>query len=357
MSTEPKSRALLRTASRVVVKCGTSIVTNENGQVSLTRLGAIAEQISELVKSGTEVIFVSSGAVGMGKRVLRKQGQMSLSLNELHSAASYGGDSDGNSIDNHLRDSNSMKARPGLSTTDSFLNLLSESNKQKQYDSACAAAGQFELMNFYSSLFSQREISCSQILVTQADFQDEGRLQNLRYAIGRLLGLGIVPIINENDAVSANVGWSPSVFSDNDSLSALCARSFGAQVLLMLTDVDGVFDRPPSEEGAKMVSFFTEEDDVTIGEKSTHGRGGMSAKIEAATNAVKPGSECMACVVVSGSDYDCIRAILGKHNPKFGPPKGTLFATPGSLLHNVASEEAKAEMVCPSKVVSKTYSL
>lgn len=362
MSSEPGSRALLRHASRVVIKSGTSIVTNQNGQVSLTRLGAIAEQISELVKSGTEVIFVSSGAVGMGKRLLRKQGKMHLSLNELHSAqetSSLGGFTEHSAIDNHLRDSAGRKSRTGFKSSTSFANLLNESfdenSAKKQYDSACAAAGQFELMNFYSSLFGQLEVACSQILVTQADFEDEFRLNNLRYAIDRLLSLGIVPIVNENDAVSANVGYStsPNTFSDNDSLAGLCARNFGAEVLLMLTDVAGVFDRPPSEKGAKMLKFYMEDESVTIGEKSIHGRGGMAAKIDAAINSVKPGSECTACIVVSGSDYDCIRAILGKkHNAAFGPPKGTLFATPDSAVYNLASEECKKDQAASQKSVS-----
>ena len=276
MTTEPKSRALIRTASRVVIKCGTSIVTNENGQLSLSRLGAMAEQISELVKSGTEVIFVSSGATGMGRRLLRKQGQMNLSLNELHSAHEIAStELGGNNIDNHLRNKGGKRgSKPGLdSRNSSFLNLVNATDKKKQYDSACAAAGQFELINFYSSLFGQCDVACSQILVTQADFGDETRLNNLKYAIDRLLSVGIVPIVNENDAVSANEYKIPQscLFSDNDSLSALCARNFDAQALLMLTDVPGVYDRPPSEKGSKMLKFYTEYDSVAIGEKSLHG--------------------------------------------------------------------------------------
>lgn len=260
-----------------MVKCGTSVVTNETGQVSLTRLGAIAEQISELVKEGTEVIFVSSGAVGMGKRLLRKQGQMHLSLNELHSAhdnLSLIGAGNRDSVDDHLRNTGNPGLRKNsFGASPSFANILDASSAQKHYDSACAAAGQFELMSFYSSLFSQRDIACSQILVTQADFQDASRLHNLEYAIDRLLSLGIVPIVNENDAVSGNHGGytDTNVFSDNDSLAALCARSFNANVLLMLTDVKGVFDRPPSEKGAQMLKFYEGSDEVAIGEKSTHG--------------------------------------------------------------------------------------
>ena len=128
-------------------------------------------------------------------------------------------------------------------------------------------------MNLYSSLFNQCDVAASQILLTQADFQDEFRLNNLRYAIDRLLALGIIPIINENDAVSANSGYTPlNVFSDNDSLAALCARSFEAEVCILLTDVQGVFDRPPSEKGSKLLSFYPPGTEVEIGQKSNQGK-------------------------------------------------------------------------------------
>ena len=124
------------------------------------------------------------------------------------------------------------------------------------------------MMNLYSSLFSQCDVAASQVLLTQADVLDAPRLSNLSYAVDRLLSLGIVPIINENDAVSGNKGRQAF---DNDSLAALVARSFGAEVLLLLTDVDGVYDRPPSEKGANLLSFYSQTSEVTIGEKSSQG--------------------------------------------------------------------------------------
>ena len=286
---EPPSRTALRSARRVIVKAGTSVVTNGDGRPSLTRLGAIAEQISELVHSGTEVIFVSSGAVGMGKRLLRKQRRMKMSFSELQSSGDSKERSNSFDQDFHLNggtneDKKGVNSSRGLIGSTSFGCLLEASasrlpkstsaiEKKKQYDSACAAAGQFEMMNFYSSLFGQCEIAASQILVTQADFQDEFRLKNLSYAIERLLSLGIVPIINENDAVSANTGYTADdVFSDNDSLAAICARNFNAEVLLLLTDVDGVYDRPPSEKDAQMLKFYHHQNsNVQIGEKSSQG--------------------------------------------------------------------------------------
>eukprot|EP00566_Odontella_aurita_P004847 CAMPEP_0113584190 /NCGR_PEP_ID=MMETSP0015_2-20120614/32963_1 /TAXON_ID=2838 /ORGANISM="Odontella" /LENGTH=806 /DNA_ID=CAMNT_0000489207 /DNA_START=243 /DNA_END=2663 /DNA_ORIENTATION=+ /assembly_acc=CAM_ASM_000160 len=344
---EPPSRAALRGARRVLVKAGTSVVANADGRPSLTRLGAIAEQIAELTREGVEVIFVSSGAVGMGKRHLRKQSRMKMSFNDLHHNRT-----DSSSV---LGTSPPLSRGSGLIGSESFVSLLQLSQienkacpqqKKKQYDSACAAAGQFEMMNLYSSLFDQCEISASQILVTQTDFQDEFRTRNLTYAVDRLLSLGIVPIINENDAVSANQGYTAAdVFSDNDSLAALCARTFNAEVVLLLTDVGGVYDKPPSEKGSKLLSLYKKDSsEVAIGEKSNQGRGGMSSKIDAALAAVEPGSRCNACVVAAGSDLDTIRATLSqKYDPSFGAPRGTLFVTPGTDLEVQALKEQKAE--------------
>jgi delta-1-pyrroline-5-carboxylate synthetase len=271
ITSEAHSRSILRRARRVCVKAGTSVVANENGRPSLTRLGAIAEQISELNSRGVEVIFVSSGAVGMGKRLLRKQGRMLMSFKDM------------NNGDNSFIVGENLQSR--MERDQSFVSLLDVdarphtlAQKKKFYDSACAAAGQFEMMNLYCSLFNQCEVAASQILVTQGDFVDATRLNNLRYSIERLLSLGIVPIINENDAVSANLGYTADdVFSDNDSLAALCARSFGAEALLLLTDVEGVYDQPPSVPGAKKLEIYVpEKSEVSIGEKSAQGTGRRS---------------------------------------------------------------------------------
>lgn len=281
----------------------------------------------------------------MGRRVLRKEGRKNLSLNELSID-----EGSNRSIDQSLAMGGGLRgsllnrsSENSFAPSQSFANLLDASyhheQKKKHYDSACAAAGQFELMNLYSSLFTQMEITPSQILLTQHDFQDKDRLTNLSYTIERLLSLGIVPIINENDAVSGNKGYTAEdVFSDNDSLAALCARSFNAEVLVMLTDVPGVYDRPPKEAGSKLIQFFMEDvDKVQIGEKSTHGRGGMGAKIDAALGAVKPGSKCNACIVVGGHDLDAIRSTVG--NMVCPQPKGTLFVTPGTQLYDLAAKE------------------
>jgi len=243
------------------VKIGTSVVANQNGRPSLTRLGAVTEQIAELHDRGVEVILVSSGAVGMGKRMLRKQSRMLMSFRDSIQS------NDGAEI--QVKRNQSF-----LSLLDTTAKKHTPEEKKKFYDSACAAAGQFDLMNLYSNLFDQYDMAASQLLLTQADFVDKKRLENLTYTVERLLSNGIVPIINENDAVSANLGYTDDdIFSDNDSLAALCARSFNAEVLLLLTDVEGVYDKSPSEEGAKMLELYVEKSsNVSIGAKSAQGK-------------------------------------------------------------------------------------
>ncbi len=343
MTKVPESRRALRNARRILIKAGTSVVANDDGRPSLTRLGSICEQIAELHRSGVQVIMVSSGATGMGKRLMRKHGRMNMTMAEVASFSDLASADQGGGA-------HRTRSESGEAISEKFFAEVVNSNERphsmhnakKTYDSACAAAGQFEMMNLYNALFSQMEISAAQVLLTEGDFRNKEHLSNLHYSIERLLSLGIVPIVNENDAISANRGYTEGdLFSDNDSLAALCARSFACDLCILLTDVDGVFDRPPSEKGAKLLSFYSQEQSVGIGEKSKHGRGGMASKISAAQSAVKPGSKTRACVVVSGTDLNAIRSIASKAYEGDGQdePKGTLFATPGSPLEQQALKE------------------
>ncbi|KAL9188531.1 hypothetical protein ACHAXT_006909 [Thalassiosira profunda] len=350
---EPESRRALRSARRVLIKAGTSVVANDDGRPSLTRLGAITEQIADVHRRGIEVIVVSSGATGMGKRLMRKHGRMNMTMAEVASSTDLSkmdgseepvGHQRKGSIGGEMVRRMSSKFDEVVNTTERPHTLH---NSKKTYDSACAAAGQFEMMNLYNSLFSQMEMSASQVLLTEGDFRDEDHLKNLHYSIERLLSVGIIPIINENDAVSANRGYTEGdLFSDNDSMAALCARSFDCDLLLLLTDVEGVYDRCPTEAGAKLLPFYGQTQEVGIGEKSLHGRGGMASKIAAAQSAVEPGTKCRACVVLSGADLNSIRSVVNKeYDPTIGQ-KGTLFATPGSELEKQALleiEEAKSQ--------------
>jgi delta-1-pyrroline-5-carboxylate synthetase len=358
-SIEPESRRALRNARRVIIKAGTSVVANEDGRPSLTRLGAICEQVAALHRRGIEVIMVSSGATGMGKRLMRKHGRMNMTMAEVSSYLDLDKlGLDGEGADAQRRE----RSLSGDMMKRKFFDQVVNSNEiphtlhdsKKTYDSACAAAGQFEMMSLYNALFSQMEISAAQVLLTEGDFRNEKNLNNLRYSMERLLSVGIIPIINENDAVSANRGYTEGdLFSDNDSMAALCARSFACDLLILLTDVDGVFDRPPSESEAKLLPFYSQTQSVGIGEKSKHGRGGMYSKICAAQSAVELGSQCRACVVLSGADLNAIRSVTSKdYDPVIGQ-KGTLFATPGSELEKQALKEIEDTQAASTESLSK----
>ncbi|KAL7540328.1 hypothetical protein ACHAXR_010040 [Thalassiosira sp. AJA248-18] len=347
---EPPSRRALRSTHRVLIKAGTSVVANDDGRPSLTRLGAIVEQVAELHRSGMEVIMVSSGATGMGKRLMRKQGRMNMTMAEVASSHNLSDLTEGVN-DVSLRSDSPLGLDDGANTS-----TLSSQDSKKTFQSACAAGGQFEMMSLYNSLFTQMDISAAQVLLTEGDFRDENHLTSLMYSIERLLSVGIIPIINENDAVSANrSSTTDDTFSDNDSLAALCARSFSCDLCVLLTDVDGVFDRPPRETGAKLLPFFAQNQSVGIGEKSKHGRGGMDSKITAAQFAVSTGSQCRACVVLSGADLDSIRAVASKEYYDDGKSglKGTLFATPGSELEKQALKDFEDVEATDSDSVSE----
>jgi delta-1-pyrroline-5-carboxylate synthetase len=200
-----------------IFTAGTSVVANEDGRPSLTRLGAICEQMADLNRRGIEVIMVSSGATGMGKRLMRKHGRMSMTMAEV---ASFG---ELNSLQNDESNSSATKrarSQSGEMMKRKYFDQVVQSNarphtladSKKTYDSACAAAGQFDMMNLYNALLSQMEVNAAQVLLTEGDFRNEEHLNNLHYSIERLLSVGIIPIINENDAVSANRGYTDGMF-------------------------------------------------------------------------------------------------------------------------------------------------
>jgi delta-1-pyrroline-5-carboxylate synthetase len=233
------SREELSLAQRIVIKAGTSVVSTPDGFPSLSRIANIVENTASLVRAGKEVLIVTSGAVGVGRQRLKKQAMLRQSMSDILS----------------------QKAET--------------ENGKISYSSACAAAGQLGLMSLYETLFSQYDITTSQILVTAFDFTSPERRRNIQYVISQLLSLGIVPILNENDAVSANQGYQlfGNSFADNDSLAALVSIEMSAQLLILLTDVAGVYDRPPTEKNASLIDVYQRDNaDIKIGDKSLQGR-------------------------------------------------------------------------------------
>lgn len=257
-----------------MVKVGTAVVARADGRLALGRLGALVEQIHSLQQSGLEVILISSGSVGLGAERL------------------------------------GFERKP-----------TSVVDRQ-----ACAAAGQSALMGFYDGLFFRLGTPCAQVLLTEEDFHTRRRYVNLAATLQRLLSLGVVPIINENDTVStAELALTGgAVFGDNDRLSALVASGLGADALVLLSDVDSVYTGPPSEPGAQRISLFDGEVDVRFGSTSKGGRGGMAAKVAAAQVGAASG---VHVVIADGFGAGVLGAVLA------GEDRGTLFPARGSQNH------------------------
>jgi glutamate 5-kinase len=261
---DAERKRLFRQARRVVVKVGTSIVTAENGELAAERVGPIVRSIAELMRAGRQVVLVSSGAVGLGRGWLG-----------LHRA--------------RLED------------------LVTKQ--------ACAAVGQGLLMEAYKQLFSASGIKVAQVLLTEDDFTVWRRHANLQHTIERLWQFGVLPIINENDTVStAEIeslgGSSRRAFSDNDRLAALVMSGLAAEVLVLLTNVDGFLSSdgprhnrasPPADEAqvVRFVDRITPELLALAAGPSANGRGGMITKLGAAEIAMSCGG---MAVIANGSD-------------------------------------------------------
>ena len=227
-------------AKRVVVKLGTNVLRNDEGYVSLPRVYTFIEDIANLVKSGKQVIVITSGAVGLGKK------------------------------------------RLGLEDT--------QGTALKQ---ACAAIGQGKLMSIYENGFETYGLTAAQILLTEDDFSVRERYLSLRTTMSKLLELGVIPVINQNDTVSTldvalrYVKEDLQVcFSDNDKLSALVASELDADLLIILSDIDGLYsDNPKTNPNAELIKEVNKVDENILALASgvsDGGRGGMETKLKAA---------------------------------------------------------------------------
>lgn len=306
-------RTQLKNARRLVVKLGSAVITREDEiGLALGRLASIVEQVAECHKEGRECIMVTSGAVAFGKQKLTQELLMSLSMRETLSAAKP--------EDNH---GHPLEPR------------------------AAAAVGQSGLMSLYEAMFSQYGVKIAQVLVTKPDFYNEDTRQHLFSTLSELISLNIVPIINTNDAVSpppqadeddgTKTGKKVISIKDNDSLAAMLAAEVQADLLILMSDVDGIYTLPPDQEGARFLSTFTAEmaQSVRFGQKSRVGTGGMDSKVQAATWALDRG----VCVVIcNGMQEQAIKTILT------GRKLGTFFTSgsTSSTSTDVVAEQARA---------------
>lgn len=256
-------------ASRVVIKVGTSTLTYENGKLNLHCMEHLCKVISDLQNSGKQVVLVSSGAVGVGMGKLK------------------------------------IMDRPSETA-------------QKQ---AFAAVGQCELMFMYDKFFGEYNQTVAQVLLTADDVAGPAGRANIENTFTELLKMDIIPIVNENDTVAIAELEAINHFGDNDSLSAVVADLVGADVLVILTDIDGLYDgNPRVNPDAKRIPYvekITPEIEALAGEAGTaRGTGGMATKVNAAKFANARG---ISCCVMSGADPDDLYTLFG------GGQIGTIF--------------------------------
>ncbi|MDB6055704.1 MAG: Glutamate 5-kinase [Verrucomicrobiales bacterium] len=257
------SRELLKNVSRIVVKLGTGVLTDSKKKPDLQQMKQLVTQMAMQRKAGREVVLVTSGAVGSGMGVL--------------------------GFDKRPSDLAAMQA--------------------------CAAVGQSRLMATYDSLFAEFGLHVAQVLLTHDDLEHHERHLNARNTLVTLLKHGVVPIINENDAIS----FTELKFGDNDKLSALVACLMPADLLVILTTVDGVI-ADFGKDSANMLSVVDQIDErvekMAGGTTSATAVGGMSSKIQAAKIVVRSG---VPLVIASGRKTDVLKDILE------GKEEGTLF--------------------------------
>ncbi len=261
-------------AKRIVIKLGTNILRNDEGFISLPRVYTFIEDIANLVKSGKEVIIVTSGAVGMGKKRLNLSDTKGIALKQ-----------------------------------------------------ACAAIGQCKLMSVYENGFDTYGLTAAQILLTEDDFSIRERYLSLRTTFNKLLELGAIPIVNQNDTVSTIelIARAPEVemqvnFSDNDKLSALVASELDADLLIILSDVNGLYDsNPKNSPDAKLIKEVEEVNDEIIALASgvsDGGRGGMESKLLSARMVTRFGGKVL---IANGKEPFIIKKIFE------GQDFGTMF--------------------------------
>lgn len=266
--TESELRKKLSERKRIVVKIGSSSLHHmSTGELNLTKMERLVRELCELRNQGKEVILVSSGAIAVGKKVIN------------------------------------------ISPNDTEIPL-------KQ---ACAAVGQAKLMMIYERLFGEYNHLTAQILMTKHTIVDDINRKNAQNTFNQLLKLGVIPVVNENDTVA--VHEVEDTIGDNDFLSAVVCSLVDADLLILLSDIDGLYtDDPRANKDAKFVDVVDNLNEVMkMGKKTTGsavGTGGMSAKLHAATIAVNSGADM---VIANGKDVSVIHKIME------GRKYGTLF--------------------------------
>lgn len=260
--------------NRIVVKVGTTTLTHVNGKLNLNRLEQLVRQLADLQNQGKEVVIVTSGAVGAGM------------------------------------------GRLGL--TEKPASIL-----ERQ---ALAAVGQGLLMQVYEKIFAEYGITVAQVLLTRNDIEDRKRYLNARNTLLTLLKYRVIPIINENDTIATE----ELKIGENDTLSALVTGLIDAELLILLSDIDGLYTKDPKKDPtAELIPFVTEVTDeikeMAGGSASSLGTGGMVTKIGAAQMALAAGA---SMVIMNGDDPSQIQKIF------IGKPVGTVFVSKQPVVNH-----------------------
>ena len=263
----------INNAKRIVFKFGTNVLRNEEKEISLSRIYSFIEDISKLHRQGKEIIIVTSGAVGLGSKTLNVDSNDSLSIKQ-----------------------------------------------------ACAAVGQCQLMSIYEDGFNKYSINTAQVLLTEDDFTNRIKYLSLNNVLNTLLDLKVIPVINQNDTVSTTELEDSGIsiygvsFSDNDKLSALVASKLDADLLVILSDINGLYDDNPKENPdahlITEVKEITEEIEKYGQSASKGGRGGMKTKLQAAKVVTHSGGSVS---IVNGKSQQVINRLFS------GEKMGTVF--------------------------------
>lgn len=266
-------REAVKDKKRIVIKIGSSsLMHNETGRLNLGKIEKLVRTIVDIKNSGKDVVLVSSGAIAVGR--------MAIGLNE----------------------------KPG----------------ELPVKQACAAIGQAKLMMVYQKIFAEYSTTAAQVLMTKATVMNDKSRRNAQNTFNELLNLGAVPIVNENDTVSTYEIKQVQTFGDNDRLSAIVTSIIDADLLILLSDIDGLYtDDPNSNPDARFINQVDVIDDKLLNMgKSTSGSGvgtgGMATKLKAAGIAVSSGADM---VIANGNDIDNIAKIMS------GADVGTLFVS------------------------------
>ena len=256
--------------AKIAVKVGTSTLTHPNGTLNLRSMERLVRVLSDLKNAGHDIILVSSGAIAVGVQKLRLPGRpVELRLKQ-----------------------------------------------------AAAAVGQCELMHLYDKFFSEYSVVVGQILLTREDVEHPTVRQNLLNTFHAILELGAIPVINENDSVShEEIESKDRIFGDNDTLSAVVSEMCGADLLVLLSDIDGMYDKNPREyPDAKLIPEIRVLDDTlraaASGAGSARGVGGMITKVRAAEICMNAGFDM---IITHGEKPEILYDIIA------GTPVGTLF--------------------------------